>query len=99
MERIGIAASKMAQGSLLKYNFFVVGISCLFSLIIFLISGFSLLVGLLLISLILRAFVPSEFTHNWIGVVKVSMGALAVLIGALNILAIIKNIKVGKSKL
>ena len=43
MLRIGIAASKMSKGSLLSYNLYVILIACLFSLFIFLICGFSIL--------------------------------------------------------
>ncbi len=96
MERIGLAASKMAQGNLLKYNLFVVGISCLFAIFLFVISGFSVLAALFLISLILRSLLPPEFSSNWVQVVKMSLISLAVVIGILNVLAIIKNIKLGK---
>jgi len=99
MQRIGIAASKMAQGNLLKYNLFVVVISCLFSMLIFLVCGFTVLAALFLISLALRVFILSDSSGNWIHVVKMSMAALGAVIGALNILAILKNIKISKNRL
>lgn len=85
MHRIGIAASKMAQGNLLKYNLFVVGISCLFSFLLFLVSGALVLVTLFFI-------VPAH-------IVKIAMAALAGLIGILGIAAVLKNVKLGKSGL
>jgi hypothetical protein len=99
MERIGIAASKMAQGNLCKYNLFVIVISCLFALFIFVICGFSVLVALFLISLVVREFVPSVSGGGWVHVAKLSLAGLAALIGVLNVVAIMKNIKLGKNKL
>jgi len=80
MRRIGIAASKMAKGDLLKYNLFVVGISFLFSLLLLGASGFVVLAALFLIA-------P-------IHVIKTSLAALAVIIGLLALTAIIKNFKI-----
>jgi hypothetical protein len=99
MERIGLAASRMANGSLLKYNVFVVAISCFFSILIFLVCGFSVLAVLLLLSLVMRWFMPTDVFSNWTAIVKVSIAALAVIIGMLNIFAIAKNIKFSKKKI
>ena len=96
MRRIGIAASKMAKGDLFKYHLFVTGISCLFSLLLFLISGFFVLAALLLISIIMRGFTPPG---GWMNVVKLSMTALGGIISLLGVAAIIKNIKFSKHKL
>ena len=49
MLRIGIAASKMSKGCLSSYNLYVILISCLISLFIFFISGFSILLFIFLI--------------------------------------------------
>ena len=99
MERIGIAASKMAQGCLLKYNIFVVGICCLFSILIFLICGFSILVALFLISIVLRWIMPTAMSSAWLSIVKLSLVGLAFVVGVLNIWSIIKNIKCSKNKI
>ena len=99
MRRIGLAASKMAQGNLFKYNLFVVAIACLFSVFLFLVSGFTVLAVLLLISVLMRAFAPADFSGSWGGLIKMSMLALAVVIGLLNTAAIVKNIKIGKKKI
>ncbi len=99
MQRIGIAASKIAQGKLWKYNLSVLLISSLCALFIFLICGFSILAALFLISLVARSLMPSEFQVIWFAVVKICMGALAVVVGILNIWAIIKNIKFTKQKI
>ena len=96
MERIGIAASKMAKGHLIKYNLFVVLISCVFSLFVFFICGFTLAIALFLISLLFSVLLPGESHAAWIHIGKVCLIALSVLIGILNVLAIIKNIKMTK---
>ena len=92
MERIGIAASKMAQGDLLKYNLFVIGISCLFFILLLLVCGFSVLVSMFVVSLFVRGF-------HWMHVVKMSMAVLGSVIGLLNLFAIIKNMKISKNKI
>jgi hypothetical protein len=99
MERIGIAASKMAKGNLWTYNVFVVMISCLCALLVFLICGFSILAALFLISLVFRFFMPSGFNAIWFSIVKLCLLALAVVVGLLNLVAIIKNMKLKKYKL
>ncbi len=96
MRRIGIAASKMAQGSLPKYNVFVIMIAFLCSLLLFFICGFSILAALFLVSLVCRPFLPPEFNAAGPAIVRMCLVALAVVIGALNVLAVIKNVKVNK---
>ena len=99
MERIGLAASKMAQGNLLKYNVCVTAISCFFSVFIFLVCGFTVLVSLFIMSLLLRKLIPIEQSQGFFNIARVSLVALAVLIGMLNVVAIAKNIKVNKNKI
>jgi len=96
MLRIGIAASKMSKGSLLTYNLFVVLISCLFSLIIFLVCGFSILVIVFLTSLVLHAVKPADFHAGWVHMFKICLAVLAVVVGVLNVVAISKNIQFTK---
>ena len=55
MLRIGIAASKMSKGSLFNYNLYVILIACLFSIFVFFICGFSILLIVFLVSLLLVA--------------------------------------------
>ncbi len=98
MERIGIAASRMAKGNLLKYNLFVVAISTLFALLLFLVSGFVVLLALLLISIAMRWFLPQE-TAVWTHIAGVAVSAVAIIIGILNVLAVVKNIKIGKNRI
>ncbi len=99
MLRIGIAASKMSKGSLCKYNLYVVLISCFVSAFIFFICGFSILLILFLISLVLDALRPTEFHTAWVPVFKICLTILSVVVGAFNIVAIFKNIQLPKSKI
>ena len=99
MQRIGIAASKIAQGNLFKYNFFVIVIAFLCSLLLFLVCGFTILAVLFLISLIFRPFLPSEFHTAWLAIVRVCLAALGIVIGVLNVLAVVKNVKLTRSKI
>jgi hypothetical protein len=98
VERIGIAASRMAQGNLLKYNLFVIGISSVFSFLLFLLAGFVVIAALFLISLVTRWFAPQDMS-TWANVGRVSLTAVAILISILDVLAIVKNIKITKNKL
>jgi hypothetical protein len=99
MLRIGIAASKMSKGNLLSYNLYVILIACLFSLLFFLICGFSVILIVFLISLILHALRPAEFHTGWVHVFKICLIVLAWVVGVLNVVAILKNIQFTKNKI
>jgi hypothetical protein len=99
MLRIGIAASKMSRGSILRYNLYVILISCLFSFFMFLICGFSILLIIFLISLIIHALKPADFHAGWVPMYKFCMIVLAVVVGVFNIAAIFKNIQFTKNKI
>jgi hypothetical protein len=96
MLRIGIAASKMSKGSLLSYNLFVILLSCLFSLIIFLICGFSILVIIFLVSLILHTLRPADVHAGWVHMFKICLIILGLVVGLFNTIAILKNVQFTK---
>lgn len=98
MLRIGIAASKMSKGSLLSYNFYVILITCLVSLLVFFICGFSILLIIFLTYLAVHALRPAEFQGHWVHMVKISLIMLAVVIGIFNVIAICKNLQLTKKK-
>ncbi len=81
MLRIGIAASKMAKGNLAAYNFFVVLISILCASLLFFACGF------VIILVLLGLFVS-------LAVIKMCLGVLAGVVGALIAIALVKNIKI-----
>ena len=99
MLRIGIAASKMSKGSLFKYNLYVILIACLFSFLIFLICGFSILLIVFLISLIIHALKPGDFHAGWVHMFKICLIVLAVVTGIYNSVAISKNVQFTKNKI
>ena len=99
MRRIGIAASKMSKGSLLSYNFYVVLITCLFSLLVFLICGLSILLIVFLISLCLHALGSDQPHTGWVHMFKICLVILALVVSCLNIVAISKNIQFIKNKI
>jgi len=99
MQRIGIAASKMARNSLLTYNLFVILISSLFAIIVFLICGLSILLVVLLSSVLLHAFRPSEVHSGWVHMFKICLIILGAVVGIFNLVAILKNIQFTKKKI
>jgi hypothetical protein len=99
MLRIGIAASKMSKGGLLSYNLYVILIACLLSLFVFLICGFSVILIVFLISLVLHVLKPADFHSGWTHVFKICLIFLAWVVGAFNIVAILKNIQITKNKI
>ena len=99
MLRIGIAASKMSKGGLLRYNLYVILIACLVSIFIFLICGFAILPIVFLISLILHALKPAGFHAGWVHMFKICLIILALVVGVLNLAAIFKNIQFTKNKI
>ncbi len=99
MRRIGIAASKISKGSLLRYNLYVILIACLFSLFLFFICGFSILLFVFLISLIYHALKPADFHEGWVHMFRICLIFLALVVGVLNIIAVLKNIQFTKKKI
>ncbi len=96
MKRIGIAASRIAKGNLWLYNFYVLLISFLFSLLIFFISGFTLIVGLALISYITKGFMVIEPGTGFSSFLAICMVSLAAVVGVINLAAVLFNIKLRK---
>ena len=97
MKRIGRAASHMAKGNLVLYNFYVVLIASLFSFFIFLVAGSTVLFAVFIISYVGREIMGSQKDY-WSTTIMICMVTLTVSIGFFNLLAIAKNIKLGKSK-
>lgn len=98
MERIGIAASKIARGNLFLYNFYVVLISSLLSLLMFVLAGSSVMLALLLIGTIINGFLPENFEKEWTSIIRICMIFLTIIISLFNLSAILKNIKLVRHK-
>jgi len=93
MERIGIAASKIAQGNLFLYNLFVVLIAFLFSLFLFFIAGASIILALIIIGYVVNSL-STDFGESWLLVVRFCMGVLTVVVVLFNFFAICRNFKI-----
>ena len=96
MERIGIAASKMAKGNLFVYNFYVILLSFLFSLLLFFIAGTSIVLSLIVIGSIVSGL-STELSGQWTDVIRVCMGVLTGVVSGINLFAIIKNVRFKKT--
>ena len=93
MERIGIAASKMARGNLFLYNCYVVVISFLFSLLIFFIAGSSIVLSLIIIGYLINGVLPTPDSKGWGKVVILCMVSLTIIVSIFTLFAIGKNVK------
>lgn len=94
MKRIGIAASKMSKGNVPLYNLYVVLISCLFSLLIFLAAGTTIAMALILIGYLGTEIMGLEFKKSWSVVMIVCMTTLTVVVALFNIFGILINIRI-----
>lgn len=98
MERIGIAASKIAKGNLFLYNFFVMLLTFLFSLLILFISGSSIVVVLVFIAYATSAGFLPDLQKGWIPFMTVCLQCLAAIIGLLAFWVLAKNLRFKKNK-
>ena len=98
MERIGIAASKMAKGNLFVYNCYVVLISLLFSFSIFIMVGATVVFALTIIAYVGNEIMGLEFEKSWTSILSVCMVSLTVIVALFNLFAISKNLKFTKIK-
>jgi hypothetical protein len=93
MERIGIAASKIAKGNLVLYNFAVILISVLYSLFIFVIAGVSVLFAIAIIRYVGNELTLVELDRHWTIITMVCMATLTIVIGVFNLVSLSRNIK------
>jgi uncharacterized membrane protein len=98
MERVGLAASKIAQGNLWLYNIFVILISFLFSLFIFVISASAVLFALIIMTYIAKEMMAFDFEESRRSVFTICMMSLAIVTLIFNLLIISKNLKFSKTK-
>jgi hypothetical protein len=96
MKRIGITASKIAQGNVVAYNFYVVLISCLFSAFLFVVAGLAVVFALVIITYFGDEIAGFDTAKIWSHVLMVCMISLTIVVSAFNIMAIIRNIRLGK---
>ena len=98
MKRIGIAASKISKGNLALYNVYVILISALFSLSIFIVAGSTVIFALVIIKYVGSEIMGVEFEQSWQSVLAVCMVSLTIVITLFNLFAISLNLKFPKIK-
>ena len=98
MERIGLAASKMAKGNFILYNLYVVLIAFLFSSFVLVIAGSAVVFALIIINYIVGEIRAFEFQENLVPILKICLVSLTMIIGVFNLIAILKNLKITKGK-
>ena len=98
MKRIGIAASKISKGNLTLYNVYVVLISALFSLFIFIVAGSTIIFALAIIKYVGNEIMGVEFERSWQSVLAVCMVSLTIVITLFNLFAISTNLKLPRMK-
>ncbi|HQP11022.1 MAG TPA: hypothetical protein PKV41_06550 [Candidatus Omnitrophota bacterium] len=93
MKRIGIAASKISKGNTILYNAYVVLISVLFSLFIFIVAGATVVFALAIIRYVGNEIIGVEFETSWQSILAVCMASLTVVVVLFNVFAILKNVR------
>ena len=96
MKRIGIAASKISKGNLTLYNLYVVLISALFSLFLFIVAGSTIVFALVVIKYVGNEIIGVEFERSWQSILAVCMVSLTVVVTLFNLLAISINMRLPK---
>jgi lysylphosphatidylglycerol synthetase-like protein (DUF2156 family) len=98
MKRIGITASKISKGNIFLYNLYVVIISMLFSLFIFVVAGATVIFALTIISRIADEVMTPGSPKDWRTIMTMCMVSLTVVVALFNMTAITLNIKLPKMK-
>lgn len=96
MERIGLVASKIAKGNLFLYNVFVILITMLFALLVFLIAGCAIVLVLTIVAYLASGDTIPDLEQGWISAMVVCMVCLAAVVGGVALFAILKNFKFKK---
>lgn len=98
MKRIGMAASRISKGNLVLYNFYVVLISVLFSLLIFIAAGSTVVFALAVIRYVGNEIMGVEFEKSWRSILAVCMVSLTLVITVFNLCAVLMNVRLPKGR-
>ena len=98
MRRIGVAASHIAKGNVWAYYFFVLLITFLFSLLIFIISSLAIVLGLILIAYLMRTPSIVDFKQGLASPIMACMVFLAMVTGLFTLYAIGMNIRIKENE-
>ena len=93
MDRIGIAASKIAKGNIFLYNAYVIVLIFLFSLFVFIIAGAAVMLALLIVGYIVNGLFPQDLLKDWKEIVSICMSVLTAVVGFFAVVALIRNFR------
>jgi len=93
MKRIGIVSSRISKGNRALYNLYVVLISLLFSIFVFVIAGSTVIFALAIIKYVGTEIIGLEFENSWKSILSVCMVSLTVVVTLFNLFAILINFK------
>ncbi len=97
MKRIGIVSSRISKGNRALYNLYVVLISMLFSIFVFVIAGSIVIFALAIIKYVGTEIMGMEFEKSWKPIFSVCMVSLTVVVTLFNLFAILINFKPPKT--
>jgi len=83
----------MAHGNIVFYNVYVVLLSILFSVFIFLIAGSTVVFALTILSYVTSELMPAETAGDWPSILAVCMITLTTIIVLVNLYAICINVR------
>lgn len=98
MKRIGLVASGISKGNRLLYYVYVVLISIVFSVFIFVIAGSAVLFALAVIKYVGVEIMGMEFENGWKSVLSACMVSLTVVVTVFSAFAILINCRLPKGK-
>ena len=96
MKRIGMAASRISKGNVRLYNIYVVLISLIVSIFLFLIAGLAVLLAIGIVMLFGPETMTEELRENWQTVTTVCVQALLLVVVVFNMIALIANMKLAR---
>lgn len=98
MKRIGIISQQMSQGKTKLYYFYVVFLSALISLIIFLLSAFTIIFGVSLVMICMRQPITLTADTLYTKILLLSLLMLVGVVAIVNGMMIINNIRLRKKQ-
>ncbi len=98
MKRIGFFASRVSKGSLRHYNLYVVLISFLFSLLLFVLAGFSVFLAIGIVSFFGHETMTEDLRNNWSTIMTLCAEALGLAVIIFNVVAMAINLKFTRNK-
>lgn len=97
MQRIGIAASHVAKGSLFLYNLFVVLIAFLFSLLVLVVAGLVIVFGLVTVAYLTQTRSIVDLSQGVLSPIPVCLIFLGMVMSVFCFYAIAINVKIKRN--